>query len=278
MRLLWRWHAVRVTGACGATGMSNDDYNFEPRRGLPDNLPAGEKLLWQGSPQARAVASRIFKAEIIAIYFGLMIAWRFGVALNEGRDFLQAAQSGMRMLPLGIAALVIVALFSLGVARTTVYSMTNRRIVMRIGMALPMTINLPLREIGNADLKAEQQWHGRYCPHSGQRHAARICCAVAACPAVLSAQPSANAALPERSNQGCGHFVSCAGRFIGCAAVGSVGNWHRRLASQIGRCGVVQKGDEADADAEHKTTHAAKGVHRRRRCNDRCGSPGGCDR
>ena len=30
--------------------MSHDDFKFEPVRGLPEALPEGEHILWQGSP------------------------------------------------------------------------------------------------------------------------------------------------------------------------------------------------------------------------------------
>ena len=37
-------------------------------------------------------------------------------------------------------------------ARLTVYTITNRRVAMRIGVALTVTLNLPYRWIGSADL------------------------------------------------------------------------------------------------------------------------------
>ena len=133
--------------------MSHDDFDFEPKRGLPDVLPAGETPLWQGAPSWRAVATRIFHVEKVAIYFGAMMVWRFAASLSDGNSLLAATQSGLRLLPLAIAAVVILGLFAWGVGRTTVYSITNRRVVMRIGMALPLTINLPFTQIANADLK-----------------------------------------------------------------------------------------------------------------------------
>jgi hypothetical protein len=38
-------------------------------------------------------------------------------------------------------------------ARTTVYTITNRRVVLRFGIALPIIINLPFRMIDSVDLK-----------------------------------------------------------------------------------------------------------------------------
>ena len=51
-----------------------------------------------------------------------------------------------------IAAALLTALAMLS-ARTTVYTITSKRLVMRIGMALPVTINLPFNQIDGASLR-----------------------------------------------------------------------------------------------------------------------------
>jgi hypothetical protein len=51
------------------------------------------------------------------------------------------------------AALGLISIFAWATARTTIYSITNRRIVMRYGLALPIIINLPFRMIDAVDLK-----------------------------------------------------------------------------------------------------------------------------
>jgi hypothetical protein len=40
-------------------------------------------------------------------------------------------------------------------ARATIYTVTNRRVVMRIGLALPMTINLPFSAVQSAAVKRQ---------------------------------------------------------------------------------------------------------------------------
>ena len=44
--------------------------------GLPERLPEGETLLWQGRPSWRQLALRAFHVREIAIYFALLLAWR----------------------------------------------------------------------------------------------------------------------------------------------------------------------------------------------------------
>ena len=51
-----------------------------------------------------------------------------------------------------ISVLILTGLAWLS-ARTTIYTVTSKRVVMRIGMALPITLNLPYTKIDSADLR-----------------------------------------------------------------------------------------------------------------------------
>ena len=64
--------------------MSHEHFDFEPVRGLPALLPAGEKLLWQGSPDWRSLAVRAYHVRKIAIYFLLLVLWRIGIGISSG--------------------------------------------------------------------------------------------------------------------------------------------------------------------------------------------------
>ncbi len=133
--------------------MSHDDFEFEPIRGLPAVPPAGEQILWQGKPEWQMIARRVFQLDNIAIYFGLLFAWRFGYVFYETQSLAASLLSVARVLPLAIVGMGLLALFAWFVGRTTVYTITSSRVVMRFGMALPMTINLPFGKISNVDLK-----------------------------------------------------------------------------------------------------------------------------
>src|SRR4029079_541317 len=45
-------------------------------------------------------------------------------------------------------------------ARSSIYTITNRRVVLRFGVALPMTLNVPFAVIGNAALKTYRDGTG----------------------------------------------------------------------------------------------------------------------
>ena len=61
---------------------------------------------------------------------------------------------------LGSLALGIFALLALGYARTTVYTITSRRLALRFGVALPMVVNIPLTMVNSADMRRHADGSG----------------------------------------------------------------------------------------------------------------------
>ena len=119
------------------------EYDNEPVPGLPGFLPKGEEILWQGSPEWKRLAISALHVRMIAGYFVLL----------SGFGAIQGSLTGALItLGVGLLCVTILAMIAWGTARTTMYMLTNRRIVMRIGIALPKCINLPLSVIGSADL------------------------------------------------------------------------------------------------------------------------------
>lgn len=136
------------------------EYENEPIPGLPAMLPEGETILWQGKPEWRALARTAFHTRLIAGYFALLAAWAFVSAASDG---IAAASdlAGFAMTVIaGIVGVALLHLLAWGSARTTIYTLTNRRIVLRIGMALPKCINLPLGLVGAIDLAAHNDGTG----------------------------------------------------------------------------------------------------------------------
>ena len=131
--------------------MGHDDFKFEPVRGLPEALPKDEHILWQGSPVARRLWVEAFKARWIAGYFVLLASWRFGVSAAE-TSLAGAFVLATPFLILGAVVLAVLYALAWVQARATVYTLTNKRVAMRIGAALTMTLNLPYTQIEAAGL------------------------------------------------------------------------------------------------------------------------------
>lgn len=124
---------------------STEGYEYEPVRGLPGHLPAGEHIIWQGAPDWKRLALTAFHVRGVAIYFGLILIW----AAIAGTGLTGFAIT----LLAGLAAVGLLGFLAFLSARSSVYTLTNRRIVLRIGIALPTCINIPLKIIGTAALK-----------------------------------------------------------------------------------------------------------------------------
>jgi hypothetical protein len=98
------------------------------------------------------LARTAFHTRLVAGYFALLVAWALASAAVQGiRAPGDLAGVAMTIIA-GLVGVALLHLLAWGAARTTVYTLTSRRIVLRIGMALPKCINLPLPLIGAVDL------------------------------------------------------------------------------------------------------------------------------
>ena len=139
--------------------MSAEDLEFEPVPGLPSDLPPGETLLWQGRPDWKSLARHTFKVRMLAAYFAVFATFRLVVAVQRHQGLAGFAQV-LLLCALAAGCLGVLSLMAWAYARATVYTITSRRLVMRIGIALPMTWNLPFRRIASADLTVRNDGRG----------------------------------------------------------------------------------------------------------------------
>ncbi|MBT5295253.1 MAG: PH domain-containing protein [Octadecabacter sp.] len=139
--------------------MSHDDFKFEPVRGLPEALPEGEHILWQGSPAPLRLARDALGLTWVAGYFAVLTVWRVGVS-STYVSFGEALAHGIPFIVVGMLSCLLIFGLAYMQARSAVYTLTNKRVAMRIGAALTMTLNLPYTQIGNAGLDVKKSGHG----------------------------------------------------------------------------------------------------------------------
>lgn len=130
----------------------HDDYNFTGVRELPGKLPDGERILWQGAPRWTSLFRRAFHGRTIAIYFALLIGSRGVAVIGGGGSVADALLAMSYLLPLAIAGLSMLALVAWLTARATWYTVTSRRVLMRVGVVLEITFNFPHAVIDSAGL------------------------------------------------------------------------------------------------------------------------------
>jgi hypothetical protein len=119
---------------------------------LPADIPQGERVLWFGRPEPTSLWRRAYRADWIAAWFGVMTMWNFVSGASDA-GFLFGFISGIRTLGIGAAALAIFAFLAWLSARTTLYVVTERRVVIKTGIALPVFYNVPFKQIGGASLR-----------------------------------------------------------------------------------------------------------------------------
>ncbi len=136
------------------------EHDFEPIRGLPGELPEGETVLWQGSPSWIALAQQAFHIRAVGAYFAVMLAWRGISDVAGGGSPGRALLATLSATPIALLALGILAALAWLNSRTTVYTITNRRVVLRFGAAVTKAINLPFSVIESAAVKTLPKGRG----------------------------------------------------------------------------------------------------------------------
>jgi hypothetical protein len=129
------------------------EYDFEEVRGIPYRLPEDEKILWQGSPNWRSLAVHLCHVRTIALYFLVLMAWVVFSRLSENRPLSEAMEiNAWYAAMLGIVTAIALT-FAYLCAKTTIYTITTRRVVLRYGIAFTKAVNVPLRLVKSAGLR-----------------------------------------------------------------------------------------------------------------------------
>lgn len=137
-----------------------NEHEFEPVPGLPEDLPVDEVILWQGAPDWRVLAGRVFRLRLLGGYFILLLAVRISSALLTGEALAPTLVSLALLTGLGLCAAGLFTLYAWLTARSTLYTVTSKRLVMRFGIAIQLTINLPFTRIQSAAVRAYRDGSG----------------------------------------------------------------------------------------------------------------------
>lgn len=138
----------------------HDDFAFEPVPGLPKQLPPEETILWRGAPAWGLLARKAFHVRKVAIYFAILFVWQVGARILEGAALAQITASAAWILGLSAVCLAILGGLAYAQSKATIYTLTDKRIIIRSGVALPVTINVPLKLIQGADLNRASDGSG----------------------------------------------------------------------------------------------------------------------
>lgn len=122
-------------------------------RGVSQPLPAGERLLWSGSPAGGPLARHALHVRLVLLYFGVLILLGLAGALRDGVPAAGIAAALATQCILGGFVVGGIYLYAHLTARSTVYAITDRRVVIKLGLVLPTTVNIPFRLIEAAECR-----------------------------------------------------------------------------------------------------------------------------
>jgi len=129
------------------------EYEFEAALGLPEPLPQGETILWQGAPNWISMAKHVFRLQWLSLYFAVIVIWQL-ISVSNSDEGLAAGWSSVALaFFLAVIGLVLIGCLAYWSSTTAMYTLTNRRIVMRVGIVLTVTFNFPYKTLGSAGLK-----------------------------------------------------------------------------------------------------------------------------
>jgi putative photosynthetic complex assembly protein len=136
------------------------EHDYEPSPGLPQPLPGDETLLWQGKPRFESLAMGTFHIRGLAVYFAILIVARVAFVMGDGLTMAAAVAGSLNLVILAAVALGLLAGYSRMLARSTLFTITNKRVIIRGGIAVPVTMNLPFSCIERVDLRTRSDGSG----------------------------------------------------------------------------------------------------------------------
>ena len=101
------------------------------------------------------LARRAFHVRKLVPYFAILVVVRLAVLISGTATWTEMVLATLWMLVLAGTAIGLLGLMAWLSARAAVYTITDKRVVMRIGIVLTLTFNIPFRRIAAAGLRLD---------------------------------------------------------------------------------------------------------------------------
>lgn len=111
-------------------------------------LAPGENVVWAGRPSWRRVALDAMHLRGIAAYFGLLFVLDAYQAWMKAIPLAQALHDSVPLGAITGLTFGILAAIAYLVSRSR-YTITDRRVILRYGIALPATLSIPMSQIAS---------------------------------------------------------------------------------------------------------------------------------
>lgn len=122
--------------------------------GEVSRLPAGERVLWTGAPEQRALARYFLRERWVLGFVGLSCALGVGDAVQHGGAGMLPRLIGVTTLCLLLAtiALASIRFFAWRLAKSSKYVITDKRVFFNIGIVLRADANIPYSSVDGVGL------------------------------------------------------------------------------------------------------------------------------
>lgn len=110
-------------------------------------LEPSERILWQGRPEVSALRRHLLKVRWLAAYVAVLLVWKLALIVCLRGLRPQEVLDVAVLFGQGLALMGILAYLAWALARSTTYTVTTLRVVIRHGIALQGTVDIPLRAI-----------------------------------------------------------------------------------------------------------------------------------
>ena len=125
---------------------------FEALKNILDAIPNGESILWKGRPSLWGFSWNLFGLEWITLYLSMLSI--VSVARFFASDFYTAFY--VDFLPFFLSG-IFASIILIGLAATqtysTVYIITENRVIIKTGAALSFLISMPFKKIKEVNLQ-----------------------------------------------------------------------------------------------------------------------------
>jgi len=138
----------------------NQHLSFPPRVTLPGPAPLEEIVRWQGSPNWRAAAMRIWHIRAAAFYFAALLAEGVHESLGATPAAALARQGEIALLLIALGSVGLLTLLAWLTGRTTRYTITDTHVMMKYGIALKATLVIPFGAIEHVAIRVNPDHTG----------------------------------------------------------------------------------------------------------------------
>ena len=138
----------------------NQHLRFPTRVTLPGPAPVEEIVRWQGAPNWRAAAFRIWHIRAAALYFAVLLADGAWEARGSTHGAALARQGEIALLVIALGSLALLTLLSWLTSRTTTYTVTDTHVMMKYGVALRATLVIPFGAIEHVAIRVNPDHTG----------------------------------------------------------------------------------------------------------------------